>query len=122
MAHDHAVLAEATLRQLGDLRGLRVGTAIRARSTTDSAPYAAIVAREFNSITPANEMKWESVEPVRGQYDWSGADATIAFARAHDQAVRGHTLVWHRQLPGWLTSDRRPHEGIRRQAGLTSRE
>jgi endo-1,4-beta-xylanase len=104
MAHDHPVLAEATLRQLGELHGLHVGTAIRARTTSDNAAYGAVAAREFNSITPANDMKWASVEPVRGEFDWSGADATIAFARAHDQVVRGHTLVWHRQLPDWLTS------------------
>jgi endo-1,4-beta-xylanase len=104
MAHDHPVAAEATLRQLGDRCGLHVGTAIRARTTSDNVAYGAIAAREFNSITPANEMKWASVEPAREQFDWSGADATIAFARAHDQVVRGHTLVWHRQLPGWLTS------------------
>jgi endo-1,4-beta-xylanase len=104
MAHDHPDPAEATLRHLGNLRGLRVGTAIRASTLGGNAPYGAIAAREFGSITPANEMKWASVEPDRGEFDWSGADATIAFARAHDQVVRGHTLVWHRQVPDWLTS------------------
>jgi len=104
MAHDDPVLAGATLRRLGDLRGLQVGAAIRASTLRENPPYGAVVAREFSSITPANEMKWASVEPVRGRFDWSGADATIAFARAHDQVVRGHTLVWHRQLPDWLTT------------------
>ena len=103
MAHDDPVPAGATLRRLGDLRGLQVGAAIRASTLSDNGSYGAVAAREFNSITPANEMKWASVEPARGQFDWSGADATVAFARAHDQAVRGHTLVWHRQLPAWLS-------------------
>jgi len=49
-------------------------------------------------------MKWEVVEPQRGQYDFSAADQLVRFARAHQQKVRGHTLVWHNQLPGWLTS------------------
>jgi endo-1,4-beta-xylanase len=92
-----------TLRQLGDLRGLRVGTAIRTGTLSGNEAYGAVAAREFSSITPANEMKWASVEPARGEFSWSGADATIAFARAHGQVVRGHTLVWHRQLPSWLT-------------------
>lgn len=48
-------------------------------------------------------MKWDAVEPARGTYDWTGADRVVAFAEAHGQQVRGHTLVWHSQLPGWLT-------------------
>jgi endo-1,4-beta-xylanase len=48
-------------------------------------------------------MKWEVVEPTRGSFDWSGADEIVAFAQAHNQKVRGHTLLWHNQLPGWLT-------------------
>ena len=47
-------------------------------------------------------MKWASVEPARGEFDWRGADALVAFAKAHGQKVRGHTLVWHSQLPPWL--------------------
>jgi endo-1,4-beta-xylanase len=49
-------------------------------------------------------MKWESVEAQRGVLDFSAADRLIAHARAHHQIVRGHTLVWHGQLPAWLTS------------------
>ena len=49
-------------------------------------------------------MKWESVEAQRGVLDFSAADRLVAHARAHHQIVRGHTLVWHSQLPAWLTS------------------
>ena len=49
-------------------------------------------------------MKWEVVEPKQGQYDFSQADQLVAFAKAHGQKVRGHNLVWHNQLPSWLTS------------------
>jgi endo-1,4-beta-xylanase len=104
MADDQPVPAGPTLRELGDRRGLQMGTAVRTGSLSgDSAAYAAVAAREFNSITPANAMKWASVEPLRGEFDWSGADEIVAFARAHGQVVRGHTLVWHNQLPSWLT-------------------
>jgi endo-1,4-beta-xylanase len=36
--------------------------------------------------------------------NFTAADAEVAFARQHDQLVRGHNLVWHSQLPAWLTS------------------
>jgi endo-1,4-beta-xylanase len=48
-------------------------------------------------------MKWGVVEPTQGQFDWSGADRLVSFAQAHGQLVRGHTLLWHNQLPTWLT-------------------
>jgi endo-1,4-beta-xylanase len=49
-------------------------------------------------------MKWERVEPTWGAADYTAADQLVAFARANNQMVRGHTLVWHNQVPAWLTS------------------
>jgi endo-1,4-beta-xylanase len=66
--------------------------------------YRRIAARQFSSITPENEMKWETVEPVRGTRNFAPADRLIRFAERHGQVVRGHTLLWHNQLPGWLTA------------------
>ena len=68
----------------------------------DERPYRELAAAQLTSVTPENAMKWGSVEPQRGQYDWREADALVAFAKAHGQKVRGHTLVWHSQLPLWL--------------------
>jgi endo-1,4-beta-xylanase len=67
--------------------------------------YARIVGRVFDTITPENELKWDKVEPERGKFDFQAGDAVVAFARQHGQRVRGHTLVWHNQLPGWLAAD-----------------
>ena len=92
-------------------RGLRdlaprplIGTAVNTDLLGSDATYTAILDREFNSVTPENAMKWESVERERGVLDFSAADRLVAHARAHRQVVRGHTLVWHNQLPAWLTS------------------
>lgn len=49
-------------------------------------------------------MKWGSVEANRGTFNWAEADQIVAFAQAHNQQVRGHTLVWHSQNPSWLTN------------------
>jgi endo-1,4-beta-xylanase len=81
----------------GRFAGLGVGSPLN-----DDPTYTDITATEFSSLTPGNEMKWGTVEPVQGQFDWSGADEVVEFAQAHDQEVHGHTLVWHSQLPGWV--------------------
>src|SRR5262249_13234202 len=60
-------------------------------------------ANQFSPVTPGNEMKWQVVEPTQGVFDWSGGDRLVQFAQANGMLVRGHTLMWHNQLPNWLT-------------------
>src|SRR5262249_40944013 len=48
-------------------------------------------------------MKFGPIHPARTTYNFGPADALVAFARTNKMAVRGHTLVWHSQNPGWLT-------------------
>ncbi len=93
-----------TLKQLAKPTGVRVGTAIDTSVLASDATYAKAAAAQFNSVTPENVMKWEVVEPERGKLDFTEADKLVAFAKAHKQKVRGHTLVWHSQLPAWLTA------------------
>jgi GH35 family endo-1,4-beta-xylanase/O-glycosyl hydrolase len=79
------------------------GTAVDMAALQDEPEYARHVAQDFNSVTAENVMKWETVEPQRGVDDFSQADALVRFARRHHQSVYGHNLVWHNQLPQWLT-------------------
>ena len=93
-------LAEALPRPIG------VGTAVGALFGTNDATgtqYMATLAREFDVITPENDMKFSVVQPTRGSFDFTRADAMVAFAKAHGMRVRGHTLVWYQQLPAWVT-------------------
>jgi endo-1,4-beta-xylanase len=94
----------ATLRQLARRTKVEIGTAVDTSALRNDATYRRLVAREFSSVTPENVMKWEVVHPERDRYDFSQADELVAFARQHGQKVRGHTLVWHSQLPSWVTS------------------
>ncbi|WP_434443174.1 endo-1,4-beta-xylanase [Lentzea sp. E54] len=96
-----AVPASAT----GPLKSITkryVGSAVAVQHLESEADYRKVLTREFDSVTPENEMKWGVVEAVRGQYDWSGADAIVEYARKTGKSVRGHTLVWHSQLPDWV--------------------
>jgi endo-1,4-beta-xylanase len=94
----------STLRQLAAHTGMRIGTAVDTSALANDPTYRAAVGAEFNTVTPENVMKWDTVEPQQGQFNFTQADTLVAFARAHGQKVRGHTLVWHSQLPAWVTS------------------
>ncbi len=92
---------EATLGAAAAESGRYFGAALDP-DALDERPYREAAATQLTSVTPENAMKWGPVEPLRGEYDWKRADALVAFAKAHGQKVRGHTLVWHSQLPLWL--------------------
>jgi endo-1,4-beta-xylanase len=95
--------ASASLRDLAARIGLRFGTALTPQDITTPS-YAAIAGGQFSVVTSGNGMKWQTVEPTQGVYDWSQADQLMSFAKANRQVVRGHTLCWHNQLPDWLTT------------------
>ena len=81
---------------------LFVGTAVDDRALQDEPGYREVLTGQFSSVTPENAMKWAVLEPERGRVDWKGADRLVDFAVEHGQAVRGHTLVWFGQNPGWV--------------------
>lgn len=97
-----AQAADTPLRDLAAAKGKVMGTAVTGSKLTGT--YGDLAGAQFNWLTPGNAMKWGSVEPTRGTYNWAEADQIVAFAEAHDQEVRGHTLVWHSQNPSWLTN------------------
>ena len=67
--------------------------------------HAFLLGKHFNSVTSENDMKWGTLQPTEGLFNFAAADAQVAFARARGMAVRGHTLVWHAQNPAWLFND-----------------
>jgi len=93
-----------SLRSLAAPTGLRIGTAVNMDKLNVDATYTGIVGNQFSTVTPENVMKWDTIEPSQGTFNYGPADQLVAFAAQHGQLVRGHTLLWHNQLPGWLTS------------------
>lgn len=95
--------ASATLKDAFKDR-FRIGVALNPGQFTESnAQGAALVAREFNSITAENAMKWDALEPQNGQFRWEQADRFVEFGQKHNMFIIGHTLCWHSQLPAWVS-------------------
>jgi endo-1,4-beta-xylanase len=66
------------------------------------ATYRGLAASEFNQVTPENSMKWDTIHPQPNTYAFAQADGIVAHAAANNQAVHGHTLLWHSQSPQWI--------------------
>jgi endo-1,4-beta-xylanase len=93
----------STLAGAAAARGRYFGTAL-AVGRMNNATYTAIANREFDMITAENEMKVDATQPARGQFNFANGDRITQWARSNGKRVRGHTLAWHSQQPGWMQS------------------
>lgn len=100
----------ATLRAEAERLGILIGSGGIAPDHLDDPAYGEVLAAQFNSLSPENELKWSEVEPARGQFDFAGLDRLVAFAEEHDMAVKGHGLISGGFNPDWLTEIRDPDE------------
>lgn len=84
------------------LRAVPLGSAVRLSALRDDARYRATFLREFDALTPENELKMAALQPRRGEFDFAAADALVDFARRNGKPIHGHALVWGLSLPLWL--------------------
>lgn len=96
------------LRKYADSKNAYIGTCVPVWSiNVDNASdvRTKLIANEFNMVVCENEMKFDAIEPNQNQFDYYNGDRLVNFAQKNKMYVRGHTLAWHSQVPGWLTSD-----------------
>ena len=62
-----------------------------------------IVSENFNSLTPENSMKWMHAHPEYSKFTFSNAQKITDFAKDNDMYLLGHTLVWHNQVPEYIS-------------------
>lgn len=105
------VLLCAAISALGEPQTLKeayrddflLGAALNpAQFTEANAVEASLVKAQFNAISPENVLKWESVHPRPGDFDFSLADQYVEFGMKNKMFILGHNLIWHSQTPGWV--------------------
>jgi endo-1,4-beta-xylanase len=104
-AHASNQFSRGSLAGLAGELGLIFGVAVNTDELANNRKYRHIVNTQFSSVTAENVMKWGPLEPERGVINWGPAEALVESAVENGQLVRGHTLVWHSQLPTWLSPD-----------------
>ncbi len=90
------------LRDAAASGGRLIGAALFSSGLAGEPVYAAAAGRHFNYVTAEYQMKWDPIERTQGSFDFSGGDATVAFAGSHGMQVKGHCLLWHQSLPQWV--------------------
>ena len=94
--------AEARLHELFTARGKAYLGTIGDQTTLLADRNAAIITANFGQLTHENSLKWEAGEAEQGVFSFEEPDFLVDFATENGIAVRGHTLVWHSQLPPWV--------------------
>ena len=92
------------LRTLADQRGFFIGAAVAMSPFRNEPIYQDTLRREFNIMVAENAFKWDAVRPSRTTFNFNDTDALVNFAMLNNMKMRGHTLVWHNQIPGWLVN------------------
>lgn len=109
-----------TLRYYAEKSGKKIGVAIplwRIDVNNENLVETATVSHNFNMVVAENEMKVDAIQPNRGEFNFYAGDCLVSFAERHNMEVRGHTLVWHKQLPAWISSN-----GMKNDQGYTREE
>jgi endo-1,4-beta-xylanase len=100
-----AVHAQTTLKDAYK-NIFRIGAAInQTQFNEQDARGGPIISAQFNTISPENVLKWESVHPRLDGYNFEQADRYVAFGEKNHMFIVGHCLVWHSQVPQWVFQD-----------------
>lgn len=82
-----------SLRKEAAKKDILIGSGAINATYLDDPQFAAVLALQFNSLSPQNEGKWSFFNPAEGQYDWTSLDRLVGFAEDNNMVVKGHGLI-----------------------------
>ena len=101
--HAEAAACEQSLNTLAVAKGLRYGAAAQKAILARDPEFGTAFQCECGILVPELELKFAWLRPTPDQFEFTAADWLEAFARAHGQLFRGHTLIWYKALPDWFS-------------------
>ncbi len=93
---------EGSLHEIALSKGLFYGSSTKSPALKKDLDFSRQVVHECGVIVPEGCLKWKALRPSANAFDFSRADFTYEFANKNNLLMRGHTLVWHKNLPNWV--------------------
>lgn len=90
------------LRKEASKKDILIGSGAINPTYLDDPRFAAVLAKQFNSLSPENELKWSFIHPTEGTFNWETIDRLIDFSKANDMVVKGHGLISSCCNPSYL--------------------
>lgn len=81
------------------------GGAITPDQLDEGCNHERIINKHYNVLVAENAMKVGLMQPIEGEFYWKDADKIVDYAVKNNMVLRGHTLLWHNQMPEWFFSD-----------------
>lgn len=92
------------LSALARRSGRLYGCAVRAGALIADPGYRQLVLGQADLLVPEGELKWSNVAPTAETLDFKRANIIARIAAQNNRRLRGHTLCWHKSVPGWFPS------------------
>lgn len=82
----------------------RIGSAAALGPLVSDDRYAQLyLGGEFGGLTTENALKPQDAQPTEGLFTFGEADAIVDMAQRHGLAVHGHTTVYDKATPAWMS-------------------
>lgn len=87
---------------------LRLGGVGDVGNWANDPRFSAAISAHFHLASAENSMKFDSMEPADGVWRFAQANAMNELGITRGGSSRGHVMVWHSQVAGWVPTNASP--------------